>query len=176
MKLALLASLVLFSVSLQACATGARSEAMRPQTPAAIAKRHAANVRVAVSGGKETNPLWKSEISSDAFGEALFEAMKQSAIFSDVRSGVPSDFLLEVVLLDVDQPLIGASMTVTLTARWSLVSGKTNQTVWKSDIVKAYTAGAFDAFAGVTRLRLANEGAARENIRAGLEEISRLTL
>lgn len=175
MKLATVA-LGLFALTLQACAAGARPEAMRPQTPPTVAKQHAGAVRVAVSGGNETNPLWTSEISSEAFGQALSEAIRQSSVFADVRAAAPSDYLLDVVLLDVDQPMVGLSMTVTLTARWSLVSGKTNQTIWKSDISKSYTAAMSDAFAAVKRLRLANEGAARENIKAGLEELSKVTL
>ena len=41
-------------------------------------------------------------------------------------------------------------------------------------ILSSYTANMSDSFAGVTRLRLAVEGAARENIASGLKEISNL--
>ena len=162
----------------QACfARGTRPENMRPTTPLLVAKRHSGAVRVSVLGGKETNPLWKSEISSESFAEALKQAISSSGLFAAVRTDSGTDYLLEVVFTDVDEPLLGGfNMTVTLTARWSLVASKTNQTVWRKDIVTPFTAGVGDAFSGVERLRVANEGAARENIKVGLEELSKVTL
>jgi hypothetical protein len=48
--------------------------------------------------------------------------------------------------------------------------------VWTRDINSEYTAKASAAFAGVERLRLANEGAARENILQAVTEMAGLTL
>ena len=40
----------------------------------------------------------------------------------------------------------------------------------------SFTATTGDAFAGVTRLRIATEGAAQENIRLGIKKLSQLNL
>jgi len=66
---------------------------------------------------------------------------------------------------------MGFDMTVTMFAEWALVRARTNVEVWKRSIKTTHTATVGDAFVGVTRLRLANEGAAKENIRKGLEAL-----
>ena len=48
--------------------------------------------------------------------------------------------------------------------------------VWEDQTNRPFTATVGDAFAGTVRLKLANEGAIRENIKAGLERIATLTL
>ena len=46
----------------------------------------------------------------------------------------------------------------------------------RESIKSSHTATMGDAFIGVTRLRLAVEGAVRENIRQGILEISKLNI
>jgi hypothetical protein len=53
---------------------------------------------------------------------------------------------------------------------------QSGKTVWTKDVNSEYTAKVSDAFAGVERLRLANEGAARENIRQAISDMAALTL
>ena len=48
--------------------------------------------------------------------------------------------------------------------------------VWQESIASEYTATPGDAFAAVKRLRLATEGAAKNNIAEGLSRISKLSL
>jgi hypothetical protein len=67
-------------------------------------------------------------------------------------------------------------MTVNLTANWKLTHIATRKIVYQDDISKSYTATVGDAFVAIKRLRLAEEGAARENITEGLNRISRLNL
>ena len=67
-------------------------------------------------------------------------------------------------------------MTVTLEITWSLTRVKDDEVVWRKAIVSSLTAKAGEAFAGVTRLRLANEGAARKNMAAGIAAIADLYL
>jgi len=61
-------------------------------------------------------------------------------------------------------------------AAWSLSEQKTKKVVMRDSIESSHTATMGQAFVGVTRLRLAVEGAVRENIRQGLMGISRLQL
>ena len=44
--------------------------------------------------------------------------------------------------------------------------------MWEQTIVSPYTATISDAFIGIERLKLANEGAIRESIKSGIEHIS----
>ena len=67
-------------------------------------------------------------------------------------------------------------MKVSKEAAWVLIDRGNGETIWKKGISSQYTAGAFDAFAGVTRIRLATEGAARVNIEVGLGLLSSLDL
>jgi hypothetical protein len=67
-------------------------------------------------------------------------------------------------------------MTVTLTSHWQLTKQGDPRPFWQSFVSTKYTAKAGDAFVGVERLRMANEGAARANIKDGLEELSELSL
>jgi hypothetical protein len=53
---------------------------------------------------------------------------------------------------------------------------RTSYAAASGDINSEYTAKTSEAFAAVERLRLANEGAARENIRQAVTEMAALTL
>jgi hypothetical protein len=92
-----------------------------------------------------------------------------------VIQGGTGNYSLQVSLVSVDQPLIGFSLTVRISARWVL-SDATGRVVFDDFIRSEHTATVKDAFAAVARLRLANEGAARENIRLGIERLSRVSL
>ena len=48
--------------------------------------------------------------------------------------------------------------------------------MWAQSIKSAHTATAGDSLVGVTRLRLANEGAARKNIEAAIAAMGKLPL
>ena len=133
------------------------------------------NIKVdKVSGGKDTNPLWTSEISSDEFKQALINSLADTQ-FVDIDSP-GSNFSLSAVLIEVDQPILGASMTVTTIISYSLVNNKTKEEVFYEKITAPYTAKWDDAFLGVERLRLANEGSARENIKMLIENLQSLNV
>jgi hypothetical protein len=53
---------------------------------------------------------------------------------------------------------------------------KTGNAVMKESIKSSHTASAGEAFAAVTRIRMAVEGAAEDNIRQGLQKIANLPL
>ena len=90
-----------------------------------------------------------------------------SVIFSKVTTINGAEYLLNVVITNLGQPLAGFDMTVTLTTHWKLSKRDSSQLIWQDFISTKYTATVGDAFAAVKRLRLANEGAARKNIGKG---------
>jgi hypothetical protein len=160
---------------LTGCASPATVQGMRPQS-LVLQNKHPFSVNVQVAGGRETNPIWTSEISDDAFVKAIRESIAQSGLFRSVITTGSGDYLLEVILVNVDKPLMGFDLTVNLTANWKLTHIPSNKIVYQELIPQHYTATVGDAFVGIKRLRLAEEGAARENIQEGLNRISRLNL
>lgn len=122
-----------------------------------------------VSGGSGTNPLWTSEISSEDFKQALINSLADAQLLDKLSEN--SDYSLNAVLVEVDQPILGASMTVTTIVTYSLVNNETKEEIFYKEITAPYTAEWNDAFLGVERLRLANEGSARENIKSLIEEL-----
>ena len=167
--------LVLVCAVLTGCVTPADPNAM---TVGAIpgGKRINKSVLLAVSGGQETDPLWSSQVSDADFATALQNTIVNNRLFSQVVRHGNSDYRLDVRLIRLRQPMIGFDMTVTSEVEWRLRHVQSDKLVWHETINRAFTATVGDAFVGVTRLKLANEGAIRENIKAGLQEISALSL
>ena len=62
-------------------------------------------------------------------------------------------------------------MTVTTSVYYDLIKRSSKKSVWTQTVTRSYTAQGSDAFLGVERLRLANEGSARANIQGLIEEL-----
>lgn len=172
-RLFAVAALVLASAVLGGCATPSTSAGMTP-TEFQVTNKHAQSVALTVDGGKETGALGKSQIPNDAFAQAITDAITNSKTFSSVVKGSGGDMLLTVSIFNIDQPSFGLSFTVKMEAGWTLKRADTGAVIWQESIKSEHTATVSDAFAGITRLRLANEGAAKANIAQGLSKISAL--
>lgn len=162
MKLALLAAAAL---SLAACASASKPGAMVAELTDATIIREDSTLRNAftvgtVTGGKDTSPLWKSNVSSEDFAEALRQSLLAHAMLS------PSDskYVVDAELVEVKQPFAGLNMTVTSTVNYKVTDAATSTVVLEESVVNEYTAKMGDAFVGVERLRLANEGSMKGNI------------
>lgn len=157
---------------LAACASGARTGAMTVPVSgdtlisASSPAYNAIDVGT-VSGGRETSPLWKSEVSNENFRQALQQSLELHAM-AGMGHG---RYMLNAQLLDLDQPIIGFNSTVTAKVRYTLMSASDQSTKFDETIETPYTATLSDAFVGVERLRLANEGAIRENISAAITKL-----
>ena len=116
-----------------------------------------------------------SQISNDAFAQALRDSIDKAGLFAKV-STEGARYRLTGFIGKVDQPMFGFSMTVKMEVSYTLKDTQSGNTVWTRDINSEYTAKASAAFAGVERLRLANEGAARENILQAVTGMAGLTL
>jgi hypothetical protein len=116
-----------------------------------------------------------SQISDADFAKALSDSITQSGLFKEV---LPSGgrYKLTAFIGKVDQPVFGFSMTVKMEVSYTLVDTQSGKTVWTKNIASEHTAKAGEAFAGVKRLRLANEGAAKANIEQVLTEIATISL
>jgi hypothetical protein len=167
------ALILITALYLTGCASGAKMEAMiyqgdQKQYDEKLTKEM--NVG-SVSGGEETNPAWTSEISDEAFSGALKESLKKQGLFSE--SG---KYKLEVKMLKVDQPMFGLDLTVTTHIQYILKDTQSNRTIMDETIVAEHTATFSDAFAAITRLRLANEGSGLKNIEGVLKKLTGLKI
>lgn len=122
-----------------------------------------------VQGGSETNPLWVSQISNSNFQKAVEESLSIQGLLAD-----DGRFNLKVTLLNVDQPMFGLDFEVVTSVNYIVVDNTTNKVLLDETIKAAHTATFGDAFDGVTRLRIANEGSGKNNIKMFLEQLSKL--
>jgi hypothetical protein len=168
------AGLMVAAALIGGCASGSKPDAMVAQVVAPV-HRSDGDVSIAVSGGKETTKMGASQISNEAFAQALRESIEKAGLFSSVAAD-GARYRLTGFIGKVDQPMFGLSLTVKMEVSYALKDSKPGNTVWTKDINSEYTATPGQAFAAVERLRLANEGAARENIRQALTAMAALTL
>ncbi len=165
---------LLLALLVSGCAT-AKPEAMVP-AEFKIENRHASSVTVAEPAGPEASAKWVSQIQGANFRESVRLSIQKSGLFSTVLKTSDADYLLEISKVQSDEPAMGFNMTVDLVTRWVLKKRATSEVVFSGNVSSTYTAKFGDAFAGGTRLRLANEGAAKSNIREGLRRLSQLKL
>ncbi len=161
---------------LAGCAAPARIEEMSIQASSLPSQNSPLRKSVAVTevtGGRETNAMWSSQISSESFRRALELSLRNVGLSDPLIAA--NKFQLTADILQVNQPLMGIDMTVSAHVRYSLTEVATRREVFSKVITANYTAKFSDAFAGAERLRLANEGAAKANIQMLTDELLRLT-
>jgi hypothetical protein len=174
MKKLILASAVILSAALlSGCATpakvGAMSAVATPQQRSANTPlRNNVAVRD-VTGGKDTNPLWTSQVGNADFEQALEASLRDAGLLAPGKQA--GKYTLTAQMEKIDQPFAGASMTVTATVNYVLIDRATGKTVLERRIALPYTAPWNAAFAGYVRLRLANEGAMQTNIAKIIEDL-----
>ena len=166
----------IFVLTAMGCASGARVANMIPSNFPEVKKQYPSSVRVQSAGGRETEWWGSSQISDESFQEALYQSLSKSGIFRQVVKEGRSNYLLDVFISGVKQPLMGFNMTVSVTANWKLIDLSNNRTVFEELIPTPYEAKVSDSFVGSERLRLANEGAVRENIKHGIQKLADLQL
>lgn len=166
---------------LSGCASPARSDRMTVSSdfgqvakiPADNALR--GNVGVAsVTGGGDTNPMWRSKVSSDAFQRALEDSLRNAMLLNPAISS--SRYQLTADLINLSQPLAGASLEVSSSVRYSLVERASRKEIYSRVIQTAHTAKWNDAFNFNDRLNIANEGAIRNNIQLVIDDLFKLNL
>lgn len=164
------------SAGLTGCATPATKEAMTARGIPGV-QQHRKSVAVSTQGGNETGAMESSNISNGEFAKAIEESITQNKLFTQVIQGQGgADYLLNVAIVNMSKPSFGASFTVSMEGAWTLTQVSTKKVVMRESIRSSATATIGQAFVGAERLRLAVEGAARENIRLGLTAISKLHL
>ena len=153
---------------LTACATPSNKAAMSissgEQTSRKLEYIGAFKVGTVV-GGQETNPLWTSQVSNDAFKSALEDSLKNIKYFS---SRGDDKFLIDANLKSLEQPIFGFTFDVSS----NVIYRVEGMGVTKSfEIVAVGTATTSDAFLGIERLRIANERSIKNNITKFIRKI-----
>ena len=157
------------------CAAPAKTVNMIPQD-ISVDARHPYSLSAEVLSGEETSELGMSKISDEAFKAALEAAILESGVFSRVVDIDGADYHLQVVITNLGQPTAGLNISVTLVTHWKLEKRSSSECVWQDFVATKYMAHVDDAIIGTTRLRVANEGAARKNIKEGIRKLSALKL
>lgn len=161
-------------VLLAGCAAPAEKENMVPYADQLLKmgpqqKIHHKIKNIQVTGGSDTNPLWTSQVSNTDFQAALYTALDQAKILNDV-----GNLNLKVRLVALDQPLFGIGMTIHASVEYVINDDNTDKTIFDEIVNSSYTAEMSDSLVGVTRLRLANEGAIRNNIELLIKRLAQL--
>jgi hypothetical protein len=121
-----------------------------------------------VTGGNETNPLWTSQINNANFKEALIKSLKNANLYHEING---EKYKLNANLVKLSQPLLGLNLTVSCQVHYSIMNVKLNKQVFDKDITTSYTAKISDSLYAPARLKIANEGAARENIQEFIKAV-----
>jgi hypothetical protein len=138
-------------------------------------------------------------ITTDYFEQAVTDALDASGIFSGIDNskaaetimpmirakgvfpGTPemenTPYFLDVRIVKLETPTFSVYMTVGMQVIWTLyrTAGKTE--LMHEKIYSTYTGGMFEGGVhGANRVRVATEGAARENVRLGIELLEALDM
>ena len=168
-------TLLLVGFLLPVIGCAARAERMVPAS-FEVAKKIPGTVRVEDAvGGKETNPLWTSQISSSAYTEALINSIAKAGLFDSVMKQGNADYILNVTILGYDQPWIGLDFDIKMKTKWELTDAKKLTPVWSDTFETTFRAKVSDALVAAERLQKANEGAVRTNIAEGVKRLSQAT-
>jgi hypothetical protein len=157
---------LLVLLSLGACASGATPGAMTVPVSEQTLLSPSSRLRQAVQlgevgGGRETNPLWTSQVASSDFAAALRQSLATHAMLAINNQ----TFRLDATLVGLEQPLAGFDLEVRSRVRYRLADAASGAVVFDREVPASYTAPFSSSFYAVERLRLANEGAVKENIR-----------
>lgn len=147
------------------CSAIPKAEAMRSPGLRFPSPAHTQPLFAQAAGGQS----FDFRISDEAFQTALETALLESKVFTRLVALEDAAFRLDVVLGDTR----GRDGSHEMTTLWSLSRAATGETLWQTLITSQ---GRSTHFVGVIRFRRGVEYAARNNIRLGLERLSRLDL
>ncbi len=121
-----------------------------------------------VAGGSETHAVDQTKIADRDFESALQSSLATAGLLA---KGGSAKYQVKATLLQLEQPMAGIDMTVITHVRYVVSERATGRAVFDEMIVASYTAHLGDAAIGLTRMRLATEGAARKSIASFIEKV-----
>lgn len=165
MKVTQVAAILLAGL-LSACASGAKVDQMvaSPTNMSVAAQASPIHQAIAVGrvgGGKDTNPMWTSQVSNPDFAEALRLSLLSHGMLGQSEE---SPYVLDADLRELEQPLFGLTFDVGSTVRYTLRDRKAGSILMDEDIAATGRATVGDAFVAVERLRISNERSIKNNL------------
>jgi hypothetical protein len=159
-------SIALMILSLSACAGGPRLEAMIADVAINNVITESSPLWKSTGIGKITgstkpNNLWKTKVSKQVFEDALRQTLSLHAVLSE--SG--GTYKVSAILKELRQPFLGLELAVTARVEYKVIRTVDNVVVFNREITKTHTSTLNDSFVFSDRLKLANEGAVKENIK-----------
>lgn len=170
-RIAALVATAIAATVFSGCATPSKPSAMVPSATD-FGRKNQRNITLTVSGGQKTNGAGASQVSDEDFASAIAAAIEKTQLFKGISAPNSADYLLQVFIVRLDQPFMGMNMTVTLETNWILTRRADGKALWQFSSPSTFTATPGDSLSGATRLRIANEGAARANIEKALKSLS----
>ena len=184
--------LVIAAGALTLCSMTMATEAVNQADLPAPENSRPGPVALGVSGAS-------AGITTDYFEQAVNDALAASGIFSGIDNsktaetimpmirakgvfpGTVNDsntpYFLNIRIIKVDAPSFSMRMTVSMNAVWELYRTAEKTQLLHEKIYSTYTGGVFEGGVhGANRVRVAMEGAARENIRIGIGMLESLDL
>src|SRR6185503_4700604 len=90
-----------------------------------------------VGGGRETSPLWTSQVGNAEFQDALTKSLQARGMHAE---GAAARYLLSATLINLAQPLMGLDMTVSASVKYTLVERQSQRQVYDRLIDSSHTA------------------------------------
>lgn len=171
LKLAFAAAGAVLVLHLAGCATSASPQAMTVKAGAAAPahpKLKGAIKLGEITGGKETNPMWTSQVDTAGFRKALEDSLANSGYLA--ADPAKATHAVSAKLAELDQPLMGFTLNVKSNVAYQLTGPGVSKTYPVNAVGSATVS---DAFAAVERLRLSNERSILENIREFLNQLGK---
>jgi hypothetical protein len=178
--------------ALTICSMTMAAEAMVPEGSSTPENSPPGPVGLGISGAS-------AGITTDYFEQAVTEALVASGIFSGIDNSRTAEtimpmirakgvfpgtvnnsdapYFLNIRIIHVDTPSFSARMTVSMNAVWTFYRGAEKAELLDENIHSTYTGAMFEGgIHGANRVRVAMEGATRENIRIGMGMLEALDL
>ena len=126
---------------------------------------------VQVEKSKKNNSTFASSIDEKSFQKALGASLKNIGLLATHQPS--SKFDLFVIIESFEQPLFGKDFKVTSNVKYKVVEKKTNFTLYDKLISASFVTPQINNGLPVGGMRLANEGAVRENIKMFILSLSK---
>jgi len=127
-----------------------------------------------VKGGETTSAWWGSKVGALTLEHALEDSLRGLGMLP-ASPQAPAQYQLRTQILSQVQPLVAADTTVTVTINYTLVDRSSGAVLYERALRTAHKTELGEAVISMPeRLRLANEGAVRENIIAAMRDLMSL--
>ena len=118
-----------------------------------------------------------SDIDNSRTADVVMPMIGVSGTFPGIKNNSSAQYLLKIRILKVDTPSFSIRMTVGMKAIWTLYDAAGKTELLHEKINSTYTGGVFEGgVIGANRVRVAMEGAARENIHIGMGMLESMSL